>query len=141
MSQRKQSQASNRAEEDTTTETTSKKILIIDDEEKLSRFVGICLKRLGFEVSICGSVGEAIDRLQIGEWSLVLTDLVMPDETGFTLLKWVKEHCPSLPVIVITAHSGAIVEQQIDQLGAVGLLHKPFTVDQLTQIVLKNIAD
>jgi DNA-binding NtrC family response regulator len=116
-------------------------ILIVDDEVRLSRFVSMCLDRAGYTTFTCQSVDEARERLQTAKWSLVLTDLVMPHETGFDLLRWIGENYPQLPVIVLTAHSTPAVVNQIKQTRAAALLKKPFSLEELyTTVSLAMVA-
>jgi len=122
-------------------QTRLKKILIVDDEEKLGRFVSMLLQRSGnYHVVTCNSVAEARTLLESSMWSLVITDIVMPNETGLQLVQWVREHYPDLPCVVMTAHSNRIVDQQAVQLGAVEIIHKPFSLDALQQLVDKFVA-
>ncbi|RME63248.1 MAG: response regulator [Caldilineae bacterium] len=116
------------------------RILIVDDEEKLSRFVSMCLSRIGYETTTCTSAGEARRRLEDEDWTLVLTDLMMPDETGFQLIAWLQEHRPQLPVVVITAHSTQSIQGQVAQARVAGFLNKPFTLKDLYATVEKALA-
>ncbi len=117
-------------------QTHLKKILVVDDEEKLGRFVSMLLRRSGsYDVVTCNSVAEARTLLNGDTWSLVITDVVMPNETGLQLVQWLTEHYPGLPCVVMTAHSNRIVDQQAVQLGAAEIIHKPFALDALQQLV------
>lgn len=108
-----------------------KSILIVDDEARIGRFVSMYLERIGYTTSTCQSVDEARGLLQSKKWSLVLTDLVMPHETGFDLLQWINENYPELPVIVLTAHSSRTVVDQINRTRAAAILNKPFSLAEL----------
>ena len=117
-------------------QTNPKRILVVDDEEKLGRFVSMLLRRSGtYEVVTCNSVAEARALLESERWSLVITDIVMPHETGLQLVQWLTDHYPDLPCVVMTAHSNRIVDQQAVQLGAAEVIHKPFALDALQQLV------
>lgn len=117
------------------TKDAAQRILIVDDEEKLSRFMSICLTRAGFETTTCSSATCAREHLESEDWSLVLTDLMMPNETGFDLLQWIQQHRPNLPVIVVTAHSTRSVQQQVAHTVAAELITKPFSLRQLYEAV------
>ena len=94
------------------------------------------LRRSGsYDVVTCNSVAEARALLNADTWSLVITDVVMPNETGLQLVQWLTEHYPDLPCVVMTAHSNRIVDQQAVQLGAAEIIHKPFALDALQQLV------
>lgn len=122
------------------TSNTMQNVLIVDDEVRLSRFVSMYLSRVGFHTTTCRSVDEARALLSSKHWSLVLTDLVMANETGFDLLRWMDEHCPEVPVIVLTAHSSPAVAKQVAQANATALLKKPFSLEELYTTVSSAIA-
>lgn len=118
---------------------TGMSVLVVDDEEKLGRFVCMLLKRAGYQTHSCRSVAEARHLLNNKHWNLIITDIVMPQENGFELVRWVSENHPQLPIIVMTAHSTDAVENQAAQLGVSAVLHKPFTIDGLRQIIAEAI--
>ncbi|MBI3958532.1 MAG: response regulator [Chloroflexi bacterium] len=115
-------------------------VLIVDDEERLSRFVGMCLNRAGYETTTCRSVDEARALLSAEKWSLVLTDLVMPNETGFDLLRWIDDNRLEIPVVILTAHSTPAVVKQVAQTNAAAMLRKPFSLDNLYKTVSSAMA-
>lgn len=120
-------------------EETKPRILVVDDEDKVGRFICMLLKRSGYETFSCRSAAEARALIAEKKWDLVLTDIVMPKENGFELVRWIGEHHAKLPVIVMSAHSTDSLENQSIKLGVASILHKPFTIDSLrlavTQIV------
>ncbi len=69
-----------------------------------------------------------------------MTDLVMPNETGFDLLHWIDENCPEVPVIVLTAHSTPAVVKQVAQARAAAMLKKPFSLEDLYTTVSAAVA-
>ncbi len=115
------------------------RILIVDDEDHLGRFVSIGLMRSGYATVVCSSAEDARHWLRTGAWSLVITDVVMPRETGFDLIRWLQDHHPQLPVMVMTAHSLHLVQEQADSLGIVEILSKPFTLQQLRETVQRLV--
>ncbi len=115
------------------------RILIVDDEDHLGRFVSIGLMRSGYATVVCSSAEDARHWLRTGAWSLVITDVVMPKETGFDLIRWLQENHPQLPVVVMTAHSLHLVQAQADSLGIVEILGKPFTLQQLRETVQRLV--
>lgn len=112
-----------------------KNILIVDDEARIGRFVSMYLDRVGYTTSTCQSVDEARKLLQSKKWSLVLTDLVMPQETGFDLLQWISENYPDIPVVVLTAHSSPTVVDQVNQAQAAAIISKPFSLGELYKTI------
>ncbi|MEZ4860805.1 MAG: response regulator [Caldilineaceae bacterium] len=118
-----------------TTDSTSAYVLVVDDEEKIGRFVCTLLKQVGYQACTCQKVEEARRLLANGHWHFVITDIVIPHENGFDLIRWTQANHPELPVVAMTAHSTEAVLHQINQLGFAAILHKPFTVDYFYQVV------
>lgn len=119
----------------TQTITSQGSVLIVDDEERLSRFVSMCLGRIGYEPTFCGSVREAQNLLNRDVFSLVVTDLVMPEANGFDLLEWMAENCPDIPIVVLTAYSTPGIVRQVAQSRASAMLKKPFSIQDLYSTV------
>ena len=119
---------------------TQRSVLIVDDEERLSRFVAMCLTRAGYRTMTCASVDAARALLPTENWSLVLTDLVMPNETGFDLIDWIDKNCPGIPVVVLTAHSTPAIVKQVKQASAAAILRKPFALAELYATVSQAMA-
>ena len=109
--------------------------LVVDDEEKLGRFVCTLLKQVNCHATTCQSIEEARRLLDKTPWNFVITDIVIPRENGFDLMRWVRVHHPTLPVIAMTAHSTEAVMQQMNQAGFAAVLHKPFTIEHFYRVV------
>lgn len=109
--------------------------LVVDDEEKLGRFVCMLLKQVGYHALTCQTIEEARRLLSNDQWHLVITDIVIPRENGFDLMRWVKANQPTLPVIAMTAHSTEAVMVQLNQYGFAAVLHKPFSVEHFYGVV------
>ena len=121
--------------QDSSVETSPICALVVDDEEKLGRFVCMLLKQVGYHAVTCQSIDEARRLLSNGQWHFVITDIVIPRENGFDLMRWVKVHHPTLPVVAMTAYSTEAIMQQINLSGFTAMLHKPFAIDSFYQIV------
>lgn len=119
----------------TVASTLTVRILVVDDEEKLARFVCVLLKQMGYQATPCRNVEEARRLLLSGPWNLVITDLVIPYENGFDLMRWVQSHYPTLPVVAMTAHSTEAVSHQINRFGFAAILHKPFSIENFQQVI------
>lgn len=91
------------------------KILVIDDEYSLLRLVQIMLQKKGHEVTAVLSAAEARNMLlNKGPFGLIIIDLMMPTESGFTFLEWLEkqdEKMKNIPIIVNTAKN--LTEQEI----------------------------
>ncbi len=108
-----------------------KQIIIVDDSQTSRMFIRRCLEIAGlndaeFFEAVNGQ--EAFDFLQEQQnIDLLVTDLIMPEMDGETLLKKVKEdqRFSSLPVLVITSVGNPAKEEELLALGAFAILNKP----------------
>ena len=114
---------------------TSNRVLVIDDEPALCRLIELILTREGCNVvSIDGQAAVALLEKDQA-FNLVVTDLLMPKVDGLTILRYIQEHCPLIPVIVSTAARDPELIHQVLQQGAAAFLPRPFTAKQLIEIV------
>lgn len=80
----------------------SKKILIVEDDKSLSRVLGLKLDKAGFEVDRAFDGKEGLESLLEGKYDLVLMDLIMPQMTGFELLKELEKESVNVPVLILS---------------------------------------
>jgi DNA-binding NtrC family response regulator len=110
-------------------------VLIVDDEELLAKSCRQILSSEGFAV-YCETRGHAaLEIVRRQEPEIVLTDLMLPDTYGLTLLKEIKRVSPQTLVVMITGF--ATVDSSIEaiQAGAYDYIPKPFTATQLRVLV------
>lgn len=103
------------------------KILIVDD----SRLQAAQLKAIledEYDITIASTAEDGLHLANVGNFSLILLDVVMPGMDGFTLLKLLQEEVvvQSIPVILITSLTDEESEQRGLTLGAVDYITKPF---------------
>ncbi|MFV8344160.1 sigma-54-dependent transcriptional regulator [Flavobacterium sp. XS2P39] len=115
-------------------------ILIVDDNYDMLELLQRNLKALNFHTYKASSVTEAIDILKYSSIDLLITDIQMPGINGIELIKYVQEHFPTIPKLVITGFPS--VDSAIDAVksGALDYLAKPFTNEELKKSV-KNLID
>jgi len=110
-------------------------MLVVDDETHVRSMVGSTLERSGYEVMLASSASEALDLLEQTSYDLVLTDIVMQDVSGITLLEKVHAQFPNLPVVMVTAIHDISVAIDAMRRGAYDYLLKPFERDHLLKTV------
>ncbi len=88
--------------------------------------MGSALERHGYDVTLTGSGREALDALSRNAFDLVLTDIVMQDIDGISLLERIPEQQPNLPVVMVTAIHDIGVAIDAMRRGAYDYLLKPF---------------
>jgi two-component system response regulator PilR (NtrC family) len=111
------------------------RILIVDDEADILDLLELTLLRMGLEAQRAMSVSEALALLKNGFYALCLTDMRLPDGEGLRLVEYISEHCPSLPVAVITAHGNMENAVAALKAGAFDYLSKPVSLEQLRGLV------
>lgn len=107
------------------------RILIAEDEERLRRLLQMMLSTQGYDLTLAADGAEAWDLFQNEAFDAVITDLRMPRMDGLTLLRKVKEHSPTTPVMVITAFGSIENAVEAMQAGAIDYITKPFEETKL----------
>lgn len=110
-------------------------ILIVDDDIHIIELIHRHLKSLNYHTYKAVSVKEAVVILRDSKIDLLITDLKMPEIDGFELLKFVSEHYPKLPKLVVTGFPSIQDSLEVIKSGGIAYLTKPFTKDELLNAV------
>jgi len=119
----------------------SPRILIVDDEEKICLNCVKILSRMDCTAEYALNGYEALKRLEIEPYDLVVTDLKMSSLGGMEVLRRVKESFPETVVIVITGYSTVSSAVEVMKSGAFDYLPKPFTPYELRAVVVQALAE
>jgi DNA-binding response OmpR family regulator len=108
-------------------------ILVVDDDADLGRMLSLILGNGGYETQVAHNGSEALAWLADHQPDLVLLDIMMPDMTGFAVLRELRSHETGgqLPVVMITALGDAAAEAESSEAGAQSLLRKPLRPREL----------
>jgi diguanylate cyclase (GGDEF)-like protein/PAS domain S-box-containing protein len=111
------------------------RILVVDDEPSLTRSIGALLQSNDRLIEDCGSVAEALARLNTSSFDLLILDYRLPDATGLAVLDWLLSHNRHESVIMISGEQS--MEAAIGALRrkADDFLLKPYNPDQLRRAV------
>ncbi len=110
-------------------------ILIVDDDIDILELLQRHLRSWNFHTYRAVSVKEAVTILRDTRIDLLITDLKMPEIDGFELIKFVSEHYPNLPKLVVTGYPSVQDSLTAIKSGVVAYLTKPFTKDELKTAV------
>jgi len=111
------------------------RILVVDDEEIARNNIEHILKKENYDVITASNGVEAIEKLNISSFDVVLTDLKMEKIDGLVLLEKVKNKYPDIQVIMITAYAAVDSAIQAIKRGAFHYIAKPFRLDEVRSIV------
>lgn len=112
------------------------KILIVDDEPDTVGLIELTLRPAGFVLSHAYSGGEALEKLRKEAFDLLLLDVMMPEITGFDVIRLLSEENKPIPPIIFLSARGQ--QKDIEEgklLGAAGYLVKPATRGQLLDAI------
>ncbi|MCB9746548.1 MAG: response regulator transcription factor [Alphaproteobacteria bacterium] len=106
------------------------RILLIEDDPKLGWVLRDELNEAGYRCTWVERGGEGLDCLQQAPFDLVLLDLMLPDRSGFSVLRALRGR-PRIPVIVLSARSDSSDKIEALDLGADDYVTKPFGMGEL----------
>ncbi len=112
-----------------------KQVLVVDDEPDICELLEITLQRMGIATVSAQRVKGAMALLHEQSFDLCLTDMRMPDGDGLELVQYIQQHCPELPVAVITAHGSIDTAVRALQLGAFDFVTKPVDLQLLRRLI------
>lgn len=115
-----------------------RRILLVEDEPDIQLVARLALENVGgFEVEVCASGREAVERAPSLEPDLILLDVLMPELDGPATLRELRK-IPALaatPVIFLTAKVQAHEVENYRQIGALDVIPKPFDPMSLADAV------
>ena len=117
------------------------KVLIIDDERDFATTLAERLQLRDFEAQAVGGADEAMALIQSG-WhpTVVLLDLKMPGLDGIATLALLKQHDPSMEVILLTGHGSTNAGIEGMRLGLFDYLMKPVDIGELIERISQAAA-
>ena len=112
-------------------------VIAIDNDEVLLLMLKEMYAQEGVHCDTCTDAAELIELIRKKEYSLLLTDLNMPDINGFELLELLRTsnvgNSKTIPVVVTTA-SGSCSKEELMERGFSGCLLKPFSISELMEV-------
>lgn len=114
---------------------SSKRILVVDDDEPILRFVAIVLRREHYDVDTAKGGKEALSKIELTNYDVVLLDLMMPEVSGLAVLKELAVRNPQIKcVVTMSATSRFDVTNSVNP-NVFAALSKPFEIGALITAV------
>lgn len=115
------------------------KLLIVEDEARTADFLRTGLTEEGFAVDVASNSAQAEEAVAVYDYDLILLDVMLPGENGFTLCRRWREQGLTKPIIFLTARDDVADRVQGLNLGADDYLVKPFSFDELIARIRANL--
>mgnify|MGYP004494592945 CR=1 FL=1 len=111
-----------------------KKILVVEDEAAIRDFIVINLQRAGYIVvqADCGEAAMREYNLSSKDFDIILLDVMMPDQDGFSLCREIRNNNKTVGIIMLTAKAQEMDKVNGLMLGADDYITKPFSPSELT---------
>ncbi len=110
--------------------------LVVDDDSTVRYTIRGILEHTGLQVDEASDGQEGLEKVDAGDYQVVVTDIQMPRMSGLDLLKKIKERpLPQPKVIVITAHGSERHAVEAIRAGAFDYFKKPFELDEMMAVV------
>ncbi|HOD67488.1 MAG TPA: response regulator [candidate division Zixibacteria bacterium] len=112
----------------------AKPILIVDDNPNMSSLLSDMLEVFDYPSERAGDGQEALDKLTAQPFSMVITDMRMPNMTGLELVGRIKQMYPKLPVVLISGYAMSELDH-LDGPRPDGFLAKPFMMSDVERLI------
>ena len=119
------------------------RVLVVEDSPVIQRLIDMTLRAGGFEVEFSDSGTDGLDKALTNTHDVVVLDIGLPGLDGWQVLQRIRgnDATATLPVIVLTAHGRAKVQDEADSNGANMALSKPFNPADFRAAVASVIGD
>jgi DNA-binding NtrC family response regulator len=115
------------------------KILIADDDKKTRDFVAAFLSYKGYQVFQASDGQDALEKIEVNDVNLVITDLMMPRVNGIEFIKKLKAMRPEIVTIAYSAFANSEMTANLLKAGAFFYLEKPFNLEELETHVRRGL--
>jgi two-component system KDP operon response regulator KdpE len=106
------------------------RVLAIDDNPQIQKLVMVNLQARGYAVQTAGSGEDAIDLFKVGQFDLILLDLILPGVSGIDVCLWIRQQS-DIPIIVLSAREDEELKVRALDAGADDYVTKPFSQEEL----------
>ncbi|WP_455921119.1 PAS domain-containing protein [Pseudomonas putida] len=115
------------------------RVLIVEDNPDVGTFAAQALEELGYLPLLTRNAQQALAELETdpGRFDVIFSDVVMPGMTGVELAHQLRKRYPLLPVILTSGYSHVLAQHGSDGFE---LLHKPYSIDQLSKVLIKVVS-
>ena len=106
-------------------------LLIVDDEANTLASLSRAFRLAGHEATVCDNAAKALELAKAHDYDLILSDVVMPNRDGLTLLEDLKKEGVASPVVMMSGQAHIEMAVRATRLGALDFLEKPISTEKL----------
>nr|WP_321395987.1 cache domain-containing protein [uncultured Desulfobacter sp.] len=112
---------------ETKLQTGTERLLLVDDDPAILDMLKQSIETLGYQVIAFQSSRKALDEFRNAQtnYDMVITDMTMPEMTGFELSKQILKQDPGMPIVLCTGYSELITKEKAEAIGIKGFIMKP----------------
>jgi CheY-like chemotaxis protein len=119
------------------------RFLVVDDNEDIRDVFCRLIERAGHSASTAVDGQEAVEKLEVENFEVMLLDLTMPRMNGVDVVRWLRARpdvAPDMRIVVISAWAGEH-RAVLQELGIVTVMQKPLRIQQLTDLIAETLLE
>jgi len=116
-------------------------LMVMDDDAPLRTRLGRALESRGFEVTLVGTVGEALEQVRSKPPAFAVLDMRLDDGNGLQVVEAVQERRPDAKVVMLTGYGNIATAVAAVKAGAIDYLSKPADADDVVKALLARPED
>ncbi len=113
-------------------------MLVVEDEDIMREALVDYFSDGGHEVDAANDGDNALEKVNLEDYNVIIIDLKLPGRDGLSVLKDVRAKNPNAKVIIITAYPSIETEEEAKRIGATDYLPKPFEIDYLENLIERS---
>ncbi len=113
------------------------RVLLVDNDKSHARAMAETLKRVDYDCDVATSGPEGVKNIELNDYDVIVTDLMMNDVDGMGILTQAKQLLPGCEVIMVTGHASVPRAVEAMQQGAFNFLEKPLNLNRLRAVTEK----
>lgn len=110
-------------------------MLVVDDEPAIRALVTKIVERAGYPVDSARDGADAIEKLEVENYAVMVVDLMMPNVDGYALIDHIKARGGARPAIIVISAGDAAALRRLDGSMVHSILRKPFDIDVLGDLI------
>jgi len=118
--------------------TPLRHVLIVEDDLAFIALIELALRDLTFEFDVARDGPSALHKLSQNSYDLVISDFRLPEIHGIDILREAKRHNEHAQIVLITAANEDSLNIDIDSLGLLGFVQKPFSPIEFRELITRT---